>query len=43
MFFSDIHSHLLCGADDGAKTYEEMIAMADAASKAYKESHEGWL
>lgn len=33
MFFSDIHSHLLCGADDGAKTYEEMIAMADAAYK----------
>lgn len=33
MFFSDIHSHLLCGVDDGAKNYEEMTAMADAAYK----------
>lgn len=31
MFFSDIHSHLLYGADDGAGTYEEMISMVDAA------------
>ena len=31
MFFSDVHSHLLYGADDGAATYEEMIAMVDTA------------
>ncbi len=29
MFFSDIHVHLLYGVDDGAKTPEEMYAMAD--------------
>ena len=31
MFFSDIHSHLLYGVDDGASTREEMIAMTDMA------------
>ena len=31
MFFSDIHIHLLYGADDGAKNREEMFAMADKA------------
>lgn len=31
MFFADIHNHLLYGTDDGPKTYEEMIAMADAS------------
>lgn len=31
MFFSDIHIHLLCGTDDGAKTVEDMQSMADMA------------
>ncbi len=31
MYFSDIHIHLLYGADDGAQSYEEMIAMVDMA------------
>ena len=29
--FFDLHSHLLCGVDDGAKTPEEMYAMLDMA------------
>lgn len=29
MFFSDIHTHILYGADDGPKTKEEMFALAD--------------
>lgn len=29
--FFDIHCHLLCGVDDGAKSEEEMYAMLDAA------------
>lgn len=29
--FSDIHTHLLFGTDDGAKTVEDMYAMVDAA------------
>lgn len=31
MFFSDIHTHLLYGADDGARTYDDMVKMADMA------------
>ena len=31
MFFSDIHSHLLYGTDDGAKTREEMYELVDAS------------
>lgn len=31
MFFSDIHSHLLYGTDDGAKDREEMFKLVDAA------------
>ncbi len=33
MYFSDIHTHLLYNTDDGAKTYEDMIAMVDLAYK----------
>lgn len=29
--FFDLHTHLLCGVDDGAKTPEEMYAMLDMA------------
>lgn len=29
--FADIHSHLLFGVDDGAKTQEDMLAMVDMA------------
>lgn len=29
--FFDLHSHMLCGVDDGAKTPEEMFAMLEAA------------
>ena len=31
MDFSDLHIHILCGVDDGAKTEADMYAMADAA------------
>ncbi len=31
MHFADIHTHLLCATDDGAKTIEEMLAMVDAS------------
>ena len=31
MQFFDLHTHLLCGVDDGAKTPEEMYAMLDMA------------
>ena len=31
MFYTDVHSHMLFGTDDGAKTEEEMYAMLDAA------------
>ncbi len=31
MFFSDIHTHLLYGVDDGATDKNEMISMVDAA------------
>lgn len=31
MFFSDIHTHLLFGVDDGAKKRADMFAMVDAA------------
>mgnify|MGYP000009444390 FL=1 len=31
MAFADIHCHLLCGVDDGAKNENEMFAIADAA------------
>jgi len=31
MYFSDIHTHLLYDTDDGARTYEDMIAMVDLA------------
>ena len=29
--FFDLHSHMLCGVDDGAKTADEMFAMLEAA------------
>lgn len=29
--FADLHTHILCGVDDGAKTPEDMCAMLDAA------------
>ena len=29
--FFDLHSHMLCGVDDGAKTADEMYAMLEAA------------
>lgn len=29
--FFDLHSHMLCGVDDGAKTPEDMFAMLEAA------------
>lgn len=31
MFYTDMHCHLLCGVDDGAKTPEIMYQMLDAA------------
>lgn len=31
VFYTDVHSHLLFGADDGAETETEMYAMLDAA------------
>lgn len=31
MFYTDVHSHMLFGTDDGAKTEDEMYAMLDAA------------
>ncbi len=31
MQFFDLHCHMLCGIDDGAKTPEEMLAMLDMA------------
>ena len=31
MVFADIHSHSLCGVDDGAKREEDMIAMVESA------------
>ncbi|MBQ8213011.1 MAG: hypothetical protein IJZ80_03295 [Clostridia bacterium] len=31
MQFFDLHSHMLCGVDDGAKTSEEMFAMLEMA------------
>ena len=34
MAFTDIHIHLLCGVDDGAKQESEMYAMFDAAYRA---------
>ncbi len=33
MYFSDIHTHLLYGVDDGASDVNEMYAMVDAAYK----------
>lgn len=30
-FFFDLHNHMLCGVDDGAKTAEEMYAMLEMA------------
>lgn len=30
MFFTDLHIHILCGVDDGAKTEADMYAMTDA-------------
>ena len=30
-FFFDLHTHMLCGVDDGAKTEEEMYAMLEMA------------
>ena len=29
--FFDLHSHMLCGVDDGAKTVEEMFSMLEMA------------
>ena len=29
--FFDLHTHLLCGVDDGARSPEEMYAMLDMA------------
>ena len=31
MFYTDIHSHILCGVDDGPATEEEMYALLDAS------------
>ncbi len=31
MFFADIHTHILCGTDDGAKSEEEMLQMVKAS------------
>ena len=31
MAFFDLHTHLLCGVDDGAQTEEEMLALVDLA------------
>ena len=30
-YFFDMHSHMLCGVDDGAKNPEEMLAMLEMA------------
>ncbi len=31
MFFADVHNHILYGVDDGARSEQDMYAMADAA------------